>query len=129
MERIFSIAACVLMALGVCMGAFGAHALENYFSVNPKYHQVYETAVFYHLIHALALFAIAWCQSHWNSKLIIIAGYFICVGTIIFSTSLYVLSLTQIKILGAITPIGGIAIVIGWVILAIGILQSKPKNI
>jgi len=116
------------MALGVAIGAFGAHALKEYFLQFPKHKEYYQTAVQYHFVHALGLFAVAWCHTKWQSQLIIKAGYCLCFGIFVFSGSLYALSLSQIKVFGAIVPIGGIAFIAAWILLLIGIVLSKETK-
>jgi uncharacterized membrane protein YgdD (TMEM256/DUF423 family) len=125
MQKAYSVLACVFLIIAVLVGAFGAHGLKSYFLEHPKYEEIYKTAVFYHFIHGLSLFIVSWCITQWDSSLIIKAGYFFIAGIIIFSGSLYILSLTQIKTFGMITPIGGIAFIIGWGCLALGIYKSN----
>ena len=103
----------LLGALGVAMGAFGAHALRD--SLTDHYLQVYETASKYMLLHAVLITSLGVSgkddiprASLWS----------LCVGVCIFSISLWVLAITQIKWLGAITPIGGVLLIIGWLRLA-----------
>ena len=107
--------ASVLMFLAVALGAFGSHALKG--KVTDYYLDVYKTAVLYHMIHALGLFAVAWLSTVSNDPKVNFAGIFMLLGIIIFSGSLYVLSLTGIKWLGAITPIGGLSFLAAWVLL------------
>ena len=97
--------------LAICLGAFGAHGLGELLKAN-KTTDIWETAVFYHFIHAVILFVLPQLNSM-NSK----AWTSLLTGIVVFSGSLYVLALSQIKILGAITPIGGLAFLIGWGIL------------
>lgn len=122
--KFFIIAGAINGFLSVALGAFGAHLLEG--RVADKYLATWETAVQYQMFHALALVAIGILMS---SKLLgpvsqlNVAGYLILAGIIIFSGSLYVLSLTGISILGAITPIGGVAFLIGWVMLIVAAVK------
>jgi uncharacterized membrane protein YgdD (TMEM256/DUF423 family) len=108
----------VLGALGVAAGAFGAHGLKAW--LTPEMLAVFETGVRYHLIHALALLAVAWAATRWESRVIPAAGWLFVVGIVLFSGSLYVLTLTGIRGLGAITPFGGVALIVGWLLLAWG---------
>ena len=117
MERIFFVAGSVIMLLGVAAGAFGAHGLEGYFSDHPGLESTYLTAVRYQMIHGLALLAVAWAATRWTGPLVNWAGYFLIAGVLIFSGSLYVLVLTDTAWLGAITPLGGAAFLIGWTLL------------
>ncbi|MBL9168489.1 MAG: DUF423 domain-containing protein [Verrucomicrobiales bacterium] len=98
---------------GVALGAFGAHGLKAVLAENGTA-QTWETAVFYHLVHALALFVV----SGWPS---IPRGPYCCfvAGIVLFSGSLYVLAVTGIKALGAVTPLGGVAFLAGWLWLAL----------
>ena len=113
----------VLGALGVAAGAFGAHGLKV--RVSPEMLAVFETGVRYHLIHALALLAVAWASTHWTSAAIRVAGWLFVAGILVFSGSLYVLTLTGIRALGAITPFGGVAFIAGWLLLAWGAWRGR----
>ena len=107
------------MFLGVAAGAFGAHALSTHFSRFPDLESTFDTAVRYQMIHGLAILAIAWATTRWSGILINWAGFLFVAGIVIFSGSLYILSLTGIRWLGAITPLGGVAFLAGWVLLLI----------
>ena len=111
----------VFIALGVLLGAFGAHALKNILS--PEMLAVYKTGVEYQFYHALGLLLIGLIGLQVKSKYLRWSGIFITVGIILFSGSLYVLALTGIKVIGAITPIGGVSFVAGWIFLAIAIIK------
>lgn len=118
--KLFIIAGAINGFLAVAFGAFGAHALKE--KLSEKYLAIWETAVQYQMFHALALIAIGILMS---SKLmgpvssLNTAGYLMLAGIILFSGSLYVLSLTGIGILGAITPIGGVAFLVGWIMIIV----------
>ena len=105
------------MFSGVAMGAFGAHGLKNVLSDPMK--QVFQTGVHYQLVHGLAILFVALFQSRVSSSLHGAAGYSFLAGVILFSGSLYILSLTGAKAWGIVTPIGGIAFLVGWVLLAV----------
>ncbi len=113
----------VLCGLGVILGAFGAHGLRA--RLSPEMLVVFETGVRYHLIHALGLLAVAWAASRWPGSYVSIAGYLFVAGIFIFSGSLYVLAVTGIRWLGAITPIGGVCLIVGWGLLAVGVLRAS----
>ena len=113
----------VLCGLGVILGAFGAHGLRA--RLSPEMLVVFETGVRYHLFHALGLLAVAWAASRWPGSYVSIAGYLFVVGIFIFSGSLYVLAITGIRWLGAITPIGGVCLIVGWGLLAVGVLRAS----
>jgi len=78
---------------------------------------IFETGVRYHMYHALSLLGVAWAASHWPDSRVYAAGWAFIFGILIFSGSLYLLSVTGIRWLGAITPIGGVGFLIGWVLL------------
>ncbi|MFP6573178.1 MAG: DUF423 domain-containing protein [Vicinamibacterales bacterium] len=113
----------VLCGLGVILGAFGAHGLRA--RLSPEMLVVFETGVRYHLFHALGLLAVAWAASRWPGSYVSIAGYLFVAGIFIFSGSLYVLAITGIRWLGAITPIGGVCLIVGWGLLAVGVLRAS----
>ena len=87
---------------------------------------VFETGVRYHLIHALGLIAVAWAISRWPNSWVGAAGWLFVAGIVIFSGSLYVLAVTGARWLGAITPIGGVCLILGWAVLATGALRGAP---
>jgi uncharacterized membrane protein YgdD (TMEM256/DUF423 family) len=103
--------------LSVAMGAFGAHALAA--TLSPKALSIYQTAAQYQMYHALALIGLgAWLAQHPGGPGTV-AGWAFTAGTVLFSGSLYALALTDVKILGAITPLGGLSFMVGWIALAI----------
>lgn len=113
----------VLAGLGVVLGAFGAHGLKA--RVSAEMLVIFETGVRYHLIHALGILAVAFGLSRWPSGFVVAAGWLFVVGILVFSGSLYVMTLTGAKWLGAITPLGGLAFILGWTALAIGALRGS----
>ena len=120
----FIIAGAVNAAIAVAFGAFGAHALKE--KLSEHYLAIWETAVQYQMFHALALIAVGILMSpslFGSVTQLSWAGYLILAGIIIFSGSLYVLSLTGIGILGAITPIGGVAFIAGWIMLIVAAIK------
>ncbi len=120
--KIFVLLGSLSAFLGVALGAFGAHGLKN--KVTPDMLSVWETAVLYHLVHAIGLLLIGiLCHLMPDVPLLRNAGWSILVGTLLFSGSLYVLVLTGAKPLGMITPLGGIAFLAGWLLLAMGAWQ------
>lgn len=104
-----------MMFLGVAAGAFGAHGLKHVLSEEMK--AVFETGARYHLIHSLALLAVAWLSVQYPSRAVAAAGWCFLIGIVFFSGSLYALSLTGLKKLGAVTPVGGLLFLIGWACL------------
>ena len=102
----------------VALGAFGAHALES--RLTEDLLGTFETGVRYHFYHALALVAVVVAIRFWpNASLATVAGWLFVAGILIFSGSLYILALSGIRWLGAITPIGGVAFIAGWICLAL----------
>lgn len=111
-----------LCGLGVLLGAFGAHGLKT--RVDPEMLAIFETGVRYHLVHGLAVLAVAWAASRWSNTLISMAGWLFVVGILLFSGSLYVLSVTGVRWLGAVTPIGGLCFTVGWLMLTVGAMRA-----
>ena len=116
MDRFFFVAGSLLAFLAVALGAFAAHALKARLAADML--AIFEVGVRYHMYHALALLAVAWASSRWPESTAGAAGWFFLAGIVVFSGSLYALSLTEIRWLGAITPIGGVAFLLGWLLLA-----------
>ena len=124
MERTFFLIASLLGGLSVALGAFGAHALRD--RIEASLLANYQTGVSYMFYHALALFAVAWAITRWpSSSLPIWAGWLFVIGVAIFSGSLFVMAFTGLRWLGAITPIGGVAFIAGWLLLAWTAWQGK----
>ncbi|RMG95312.1 MAG: DUF423 domain-containing protein [Chloroflexi bacterium] len=124
MDRFFTGFGAGLMFLAVAAGAFGAHGLRDYFSRYPELAGTYDTAVRYHMIHALALFIVAWAGQKWAISFVNWAGYLFLAGIFIFSGSLYLLVLTRVRWLGAITPLGGLAFLAGWLLLVLAMWRA-----
>src|SRR5579885_3151441 len=99
-------AGCVLMALGIAAGAFAAHGLKGRLSADNL--DIWQTAARYHIYHALGLLAVAYAATRWHEGLVAVAGWLFVAGIVLFAGSLYVLAVTDIKVLGAITPLGGL---------------------
>jgi len=111
----------LLGASGVGLGAFGAHALKT--RLSPEDLIIYETAARYHLIHALAIIALGLAAQRIDNWTIRFAGMFLTVGILIFSGTLYALTLTGQRQLGMVTPIGGAALIIGWLLFALAAIR------
>jgi uncharacterized membrane protein YgdD (TMEM256/DUF423 family) len=109
-------------ALAVMIGAFGAHGLKG--QLCDQMLAIYKTGVEYHFYHTLALLGIGLLALNYESKLLTASGWSMVAGIIIFSGSLYALSISGVKILGAITPIGGLCFIAGWVLLALAVWKS-----
>jgi uncharacterized membrane protein YgdD (TMEM256/DUF423 family) len=112
----------IAAGLAVVLGAFGAHGLKS--RVDPELLVIFETGVRYHMYHALALLAVGFAASRWSSPLVGLSGWLFVAGMLIFSGSLYLMTFTGARWLGAITPIGGLALILGWVALAVGVLRG-----
>ena len=106
----------IARAFGVALGAFGAHGLRD--RLAPELLAVYETGVRYHLVHALGLFVAAWLAGEDQTRSARLAGVLLVVGILLFSGSLYVLALTGVRAFGAVTPLGGIAWLAAWILIA-----------
>lgn len=123
MDRVFFAAGALFGALGVAMGAFGAHGLRARLSADLL--RIWETGAHYHLIHAVALLAVAWGIQRFPGGLSVAAGWCFVGGIAVFSGSLYLLAFTGMRWLGAITPIGGVLFIAGWVLLALAALRGS----
>jgi uncharacterized membrane protein YgdD (TMEM256/DUF423 family) len=126
MRQKFIVLAASLGFLGVTLGAFGAHALESTLESNG-HEDTFRTATQYHLIHTLALFAVAWLIDSYPEKLITWAGYLFILGIVFFSGSLYLLSIFDWTFMGAIAPIGGIAFLGGWACIGLAAWHGNPN--
>ena len=116
MDRLFFALGCVSAAIAVTLGAFGAHGLRS--RIVPDMLMTFEIGVRYQMYHALGLLAVGLALARWPSSALALAGWLFIAGTIVFSGTLYVLSLTGQRWLGAVTPIGGAAFIAGWLALA-----------
>ncbi len=124
MPRIFLILGAINAFLCVAFGVFGAHGLK--LSLSAEMLSVYKTGVQYHFYHALGLIVVGLVLLNFpESKSVALAGWLMLAGIVLFSVSLYALSLTGIRGLGAITPLGGIAFLSAWVLLAYGVRANK----
>jgi len=113
----------LLGALGVALGAFGAHGLKA--RVGPDLLEIWETAARYHLIHALALIATAWAATRWPGPATSAAGWLFLAGVVLFSGSLYALVLSGVRALGAVTPVGGLCLIAGWLALTLAAWRGR----
>ncbi|GAB4529163.1 MAG: DUF423 domain-containing protein [Anaerolineae bacterium] len=116
MTRTFIIIAAILGCTGVALGAFGAHGLQATLEANNRV-DTFETASRYHMVHALALLGVAWLSTHIDGRWVRWGGWLLTAGTVIFSGSLYILAVADLGFMGAVAPIGGTALVIGWALL------------
>jgi uncharacterized membrane protein YgdD (TMEM256/DUF423 family) len=102
--------------VAVAAGAFGAHALKS--RLDPEMLAIFEVGARYQMYHAFGLVACAWAFARWPGPAVVWSGWLFVAGTVLFSGSLYVLSLTGLRWLGAVTPLGGVAFIAGWAALA-----------
>jgi uncharacterized membrane protein YgdD (TMEM256/DUF423 family) len=139
MPRLFLLLGALSAALAVAAGAFGAHALRA--RLEPRMLEVFETAARYQMYHALALFAVAWVvtrtvatgaalgtvagASGAGVPFAVVAGWLFMAGTVLFSGSLYAMALTGVRGLGAITPVGGVCFIVGWLCLAVAAMRMS----
>jgi uncharacterized membrane protein YgdD (TMEM256/DUF423 family) len=124
MTRFFLMAAALFAGLSIGAGAFASHTLRD--RLTERSLEIFETAARYQMYHALALLFVAVLLSRGNSLSLRVAGVAFMVGIVIFSGSLYALSVSDVKILGAVTPIGGVAFIVGWINVAIAAWNLKP---
>ena len=117
MDRTFLWIGALAAFIGVAFGAFGAHGLRG--RLSPESLNVFETGVRYQMYHAFAIFVVAIALTRFGGWSVRAAGWLFTLGIIVFSGSLYALALTGVRTFGAITPIGGLAFLIGWVCLAV----------
>lgn len=120
----FALIGSVLAFFGVAFGAFGAHALRD--RIAPDMLAIFQTGVQYQMIHALALVALGLAAP--DVKWARGAGWLFVAGVVVFSGSLYALSLSGVRVLGAITPLGGVCFLTGWAVLAFGLSRSERPS-
>ncbi|MEK6527111.1 MAG: DUF423 domain-containing protein [Nitrospirota bacterium] len=125
MPRTFFVLGSLFAFLGVAAGAFGAHSLKATLSVEML--AVFETAVRYQMYHAFALFVVGWASTQSQRASVRLAGWMFVLGIVLFSGSLYALTFSGVRWLGALTPLGGVAFLAGWALLAWG-LWKLMKN-
>lgn len=121
-HKLFRIAA-TLLGIAVALGAFGAHGLKD--MVDADRIDVWEKAVRYQMLHAVALLVLAVAASQLSARVVHRAAVLFEVGILLFSGSLYLLVLLDVSALGAVTPLGGLAMIAGWVVLAMGAGQRE----
>ncbi len=126
MDRLFFVLGAASGALSVAAGAFGAHALKA--RLAPELLAIFDTAARYQALHALALLAVAWACTRWPGRAAHSAGWCFVLGTVLFSGSLYALALTGVRALGAITPVGGVLFIGGWLALALAAWRGSSAD-
>jgi uncharacterized membrane protein YgdD (TMEM256/DUF423 family) len=121
--KFFLVIGCVFAFLSIAIGAFGAHGLEG--KISERSLQIYKTGVQYQMFQTAGIFLVALLLDKYGSiSTLTWAGWLMVIGVLLFSGSLYVLSVTDIKIIGAITPIGGVLFLVSWILVAISVLKS-----
>jgi len=124
MSKTILMMASALLTLAVVIGAFGAHGLKAH--ISNEMLQVYKTGVEYHFYHALGLLLIGVLSISMPSVLLNWSAFLLTAGIILFSGSLYILAITGVKWLGAITPLGGISFTTGWILLFVSVKKNLP---
>lgn len=125
MSRIFFILGALFAFIGVAAGAFGAHTLRDI--IPTQYLHTFETGVRYQMYHAFALIVTAWALDKRSDTYFRFAGWMFVAGIVLFSGSLYILSLTGTAWLGAITPFGGVSFLAGWILMILGFIGTGNK--
>ena len=124
LAKLFLAIGAIAMLWAVALGAFGAHALKA--QIAPELIAVYHTGVEYHFYHALGLLAVGLvAQRLPDSNWLRASGWLMLAGIVIFSGSLYLLALTGIRAFGAVTPIGGVAFMVAWVMFSVAVVKSR----
>ena len=116
MDRLFFAVGCLSALVAVALGAFGAHGLRG--RLVPDMLMSFEIGVRYQMYHALGLLAVGLALSRWPSSAAALAGWLFIAGTVVFSGTLYLLAVSGQRWLGAVTPVGGVAFIAGWLVLA-----------
>ena len=122
-NRLFSLGALICL-LAIPAGAFGAHALRD--RLEPRALEIFEVAVRYQLISGFGLLFAAWAADKWGGSWPRRAGTLLILGTVVFFGTLYALALSGLRQLGAITPVGGLCMMAGWLCLALSPRRSPP---
>ena len=122
--KLFLVIGAIAMLAAVALGAFGAHALKS--QLAPDLLAVYRTGVEYHFYHALGLLAVGLtAQRLPDSNWLRASGWLMLAGIVIFSGSLYLLAVTGVRAFGAVTPVGGVAFMLAWVMFAVAVVKSR----
>ncbi|GJL75823.1 MAG TPA: DUF423 domain-containing protein [Nitrosomonas sp.] len=124
MHKTFLLLGAINTFFCIALGAFGAHGLKNILSNDML--SIFHTGLQYHIYHALGLLFIGLLLLHYaKSRLIELSGWLMLLGIVLFSVTLYVMSLTELRVLGMITPFGGASFMIAWIILAVALWREK----
>jgi uncharacterized membrane protein YgdD (TMEM256/DUF423 family) len=116
MERLFAVLGALSALIAVALGAFAAHGLRG--RLAPELLGAFETGARYHMYHALGLLAVAWACGRWPGTPVLLAGWLFVGGIVLFSGTLYLIGVGGPRGLGALTPVGGVAFMLGWLALA-----------
>jgi uncharacterized membrane protein YgdD (TMEM256/DUF423 family) len=122
-DRTFFVAGTLLAGTAVAAGAFGTHGLQG--RLAPPLLQAFETGARVQMLHAVALLAVAWGCTRWPTARVASGGWLLVAGTILFSGSLYGMALTGVRTFGAVTPVGGVLLLVGWSLLAVGVARCR----
>jgi uncharacterized membrane protein YgdD (TMEM256/DUF423 family) len=122
LDRVLYTCAGIAGFMGVALGAFASHGLKT--KLAPDLLAVFDTAVRYQMYHVFAIIAAAWAWARWQHRVFGVAGWMFVAGIVVFCGSLYLLALTGTRLLGAITPLGGLAFLTGWLCLVVGALRA-----
>ena len=122
-EKLFLVLGAASAFVAVAAGAFGAHGLKA--RLSPEMLAIFETGARYQMCHSLALLFVAWASGRFPGSVVWVSGWLFVVGIVLFSGSLYLLSLTETRWLGAITPFGGLAFLGGWLCLIWAAIRSS----
>lgn len=123
MSRLFFLLGAIAAFLAVAIGSFGAHSI----TLDPEPMQAFKTGTLYHLVHALALLAVAYAYATWSGRAVVVAGICFAVGIVLFSGAMYAYALSGISLFGAVIPVGGVLFLLGWAALAWAVLApSRP---
>ena len=125
MSRLFVLLAALYGFTGVALGAFAAHGLRG--RLSPEYLAVFHAGVLYQLVHALALLGVGVLALRWRSRLLTVAGGLFAGGILLFSGSLYLLTLSGLRV-GPVTPLGGVCLLAGWLCLGVAAWRAQPRH-
>jgi len=121
MPAVFGAGGALTGLMAVAAGAFAAHALRG--ALRPELFEAFETGARYQLVHAVALVVVALALERGDHRALVVAGWCFLVGQVLFGGSLYVLALTGVRAWGAVTPLGGLGYMAGWIALGFGLLR------
>lgn len=125
MARMFLFLGALNGMLALALGAFGAHALRS--RIAADLFSVFQTATHYHQLHALGLLAVGLLALHHPSRWLAGSGWLMLGGTLLFSGSLYLLAVSDVRILGMVTPVGGVALLLAWLALCAAVLRMPSR--